>query len=72
MRRGGYRPRKVGFTAWPACAPHADRARVPGSLRGLKPRPAVPAGRRVRNPILERNKKTARMLPADNEKEYVT
>jgi hypothetical protein len=56
-----------------ACVRAARGSRAcAGSLRGLKPRPAVPAGRRVRNPILERNKKTARMLPADNEKEYVT
>jgi hypothetical protein len=50
---------------------HADRARAPGRVRRLKPRPAVPAGRRARNPILERNKKTARMVPAENKKEYV-
>jgi hypothetical protein len=50
---------------------HADRARAPGRVRRLKPRPAVPTGRRARNPVLERNKKSVGMVPAENEKEYV-
>src|SRR5215831_14538950 len=50
MRRGGYRPRRRRVQRM-TCA-RVGSARAPGALRGLKPRPAVPAGRRARNPVL--------------------
>jgi hypothetical protein len=50
---------------------HVDVRVRPDVCARLKPRRAVPAGRRARNPILERNKKTASIVPAENKKEYV-
>jgi len=62
-RETGFAPGRIplaqdtGFTAWPACTRHADRACAPGRLRGLKARPAVRTGRRARHPVLVREER---------------